>query len=319
MGKRKTTEQFKEEMFVINPNIEVIEEYINSTTKILVKDKSCNHEWKSIPLNLLCGHGCPECALLNKFKDRTGETNYNKVNEKMEIINYINQNDINVKFEDGIIVKHKTYNSFKLGTIINPYHKFVFNIGYLGEGKYHVDYSKLKYNKQFMTWKSMLTRCYNENQKLKTPTYKYCVADKSWHNFQNFATWYEKNYYEINNEIMALDKDILCKGNKIYSPETCVFVPQKINSLFTKCDKARGKYPIGVYFDDDNGKFISTCRNTLLNNKVYLGSYSDQNEAFQRYKVYKEKHIKEVADYYKDKIPKKLYDSMYRYEVDIDD
>lgn len=36
-------------------------------------------------------------------------------------------------------------------------------------------------------------------------------------------------------------------------------------------------------------------------------------------KLHKEQHIKEVAEYYKGKIPKKLYDAMYRYEVDIND
>ena len=42
-------------------------------------------------------------------------------------------------------------------------------------------------------------------------------------------------------------------------------------------------------------------------------------EAFKSYKTFKEKYIKQVADEYKDKIPKKLYDAMYRYEVEITD
>ena len=40
---------------------------------------------------------------------------------------------------------------------------------------------------------------------------------------------------------MCLDKDIFCKGNKLYSRCTCIFVPQRINLLFTKSDKSRGK------------------------------------------------------------------------------
>ena len=61
-----------------------------------------------------------------------------------------------------------------------------------------------------------------------------CSVYEGWHNFQNFAKWYEDNYYEIEEEQMHLDKDILVKGNKVYSPDTCVFVPETINGLFVK-------------------------------------------------------------------------------------
>ena len=70
--------------------------------------------------------------------------------------------------------------------------------------------------------------------------------------------WIENNYYEIEGETMCLDKDILCKGNKIYSRDTCVFVPQRINSLFTKCDNARGDNPIGVE-DLPSGNYRAYC------------------------------------------------------------
>jgi hypothetical protein len=319
MRKTKTIEQFKEEMFKVNPNIKILGEYVNSTTKILVSGKICNHTWYSIPLNLLGGSGCPECARLNKIINKTGEINYNKNNEKMEIIKYIDKCNIDVEFEDGSVVKNRTYNSFKSGNIISPYCKIIYNIGYIGEGDYNIDYSKLKYNKRFMTWKGILSRCYNENNRHKTPTYKDCKVCEEWLNFQNFAQWYDESFYQIDNEIMALDKDILYKGNKIYSLETCCFVPQTINSLFTKCDKSRGDYPIGVYFDGNTKKFISSCRNTLLNKKIYLGDFLNPTDAFYKYKIYKEKHIKEIANNYRNQIPEKLYNSMYNWVVEITD
>ena len=135
------------------------------------------------------------------------------------------------------------------------------------------------------------------------------------------AEWIEENFYEIPGETMCLDKDILCKGNKVYSRETCIFVPQRINSLFTKRNKARGKDPIGVY-QLPSGNYMASCKDG--NGKsVYLGVYSTKKEAFKIYKEYKENVIKETIDSYEGKIPEPFYSklrtAMYNYEVEIYD
>ena len=133
--------------------------------------------------------------------------------------------------------------------------------------------------------------------------------------------WIDENYYEIPGEEMCLDKDILCKGNKIYSRETCIFVPQRINKLFTKSDKARGKNPIGV-IELPSGNYRVQC-NDENGVPVKLGTYRTKEEAFQVYKQYKEKVIKEVIDSYEGKIPEPHYSrlktAMYNYEVEITD
>ena len=116
---------------------------------------------------------------------------------------------------------------------------------------------------------------------------------------------------------MMLDKDILCKGNKIYDEEHCVFVPQCINKLFTKRQLHRGQYPIGVAYDLNSNIYIARCNTD--GKSIYLGSYNTPYEAFIKYKTYKEKHIKILAERYKDKIPIKLYDAMCAYEVEITD
>ena len=120
---------------------------------------------------------------------------------------------------------------------------------------------------------------------------------------------------------MELDKDILFKHNKIYSPKTCVFVPQAINKLFVKRDNDRGDSPIGT--TPVNGKYVVHCNlinpETGKSKRKYFGYYETQEKAFEVYKYYKEKNIKEVADYYKDKIPERLYNAMYNYIVEIDD
>ena len=144
---------------------------------------------------------------------------------------------------------------------------------------------------------------------------------EEWCNFQNFAKWYENNYYEVESEVMNLDKDILVKHNKIYSPDTCIFVPHRINTLFIKRQNDRGESVIGTNLY--KGKYRVHCH--MINPKTgkskeeYLGYYDSQEKAFEIYKYYKERNIKEVADYYKSLIPQKLYDALYDYEVEITD
>lgn len=247
--------------------------------------------------------------------ERLGETRYNNFGSKMKIVDYINATNIVVEFQDGHRAKvHTKYGEFKRGEISNPYDKTVYDIGYLGEGKYR----GRKHKKIYNAWLDMLQRCYNPYYLDKCPTYRDCVVCDEWHNFQNFAQWYEENYYEINNQRMCLDKDILSKGNKVYSPQTCVFVPNNINVLFVKRDNDRGKYPIGVTWRKDRGKFSSRCNDAHGTYKP-LGCYDTIEDAFNAYKTFKEKIIKQVADEYKHLIPQRLYEAMYNYEIEIND
>ena len=255
--------------------------------------------------------------------DRIGEENINNFGSKMIIVGYRKWNDVDVYFpEYNWTARNVQYNNFKNRQVKCPYEKIYYGIGYIGEGKYKVSENG-KLTKCYKVWRNMLERCYDKKYHEKRPTYINCEVDDKWLCFQNFAKWYYDNYYEIENETMCLDKDILHKGNKIYSPNTCVFVPEKINLLFTKRDKTRGNYPIGVCCYKRDKKFMAYCNiydcKENKTKKIYLGYYDNPQKAFEVYKKFKEKHIKEVAEYYKDQIPKKLYDALYNYEVDIND
>ena len=253
--------------------------------------------------------------------DRTGEENYNNFGTLMKIIEYTDCHNVIIEFQDKYNVKiHTDYRNFEKGNIVNPYDKSVFKVGYVGEGKY----SRTKTPKIYDTWFGMMRRCYDPYFLDKNPAYIDCYVCELWHCLQNFGKWYEKNYYEYENEKMHLDKDILIKGNKIYSPVTCVFVPQRINALFIKRKNDRGEYPIGVHYRKDNDNFQSSCQIIKENGKkkiIHLGSFPLNRpfQAFYAYKAFKENYIKEVADEYKNLIPQKLYDAMYRYEVEIND
>ena len=259
---------------------------------------------------------------INKI-DRTGEKGINTFGGKMVIIGYRNVHDIDIYFpEYDWTAKNKEYKSFKKGNIKCPYDKSVYGIGYIGEGKYKMRENGKK-TRCYQTWYGMIERCYDEKLHEKQPTYKGCTVCNEWHNFQNFAKWYEENYYQIDGERMHLDKDILVKGNKIYSPDTCIYVPQTINSLFIKRDSKRGESAIGTSYHKRDKKYQAYCN--LFNSEVgkskyeYLGRYNTQEEAFGVYKYYKEKNIKELADYYFGRIPEKLYQALYNYEVEISD
>lgn len=171
-------------------------------------------------------------------------------------------------------------------------------------------------NKCFKNWSNIINRCYNKDYHKTHPTYINCHVCDKWMNFYNFAKWHEENYKPEFMKDFELDKDILVKGNKIYSPETCCFVPSEINKLFTKSDKARGEYPIGVR-KTKNNTFVSRYKNKGV--KIHIGTFKTPEEAFNAYKIAKEKHIKEIADKWKSQITERVYQAMYNYKVDIKD
>lgn len=243
---------------------------------------------------------------------RVGETNINNQGELMTIIKYNGANDLYVKFEKTNKIKKGSYKEFKNGHLSDNYYPSVFGVGYIGDTT--VSEGNRKVKASYRTWANIVSRCYNKKYQDKRPTYIGCSMCEEWLCYANFEKWYNENYYQIEESRMELDKDILKKGNKIYSPETCVFVPQRINTLFTKRNNNRGKYPIGVTYSKKGKKFAPQVQGYK-----WLGYYNTVEEAFEVYKVNKEKLIKKIADEFKDKIPTRLYEALYSYEVEITD
>lgn len=164
---------------------------------------------------------------------------------------------------------------------------------------------------EYYTWKNMFKRCYSPTYQLTKPSYKGCIVCKDWWDYNSFITW----YYENKIESFELDKDILIKGNKIYGPETCCFVPREINILFAKSNTLRGILPIGVRLVKNKYRAFIYQNNKFL----HLGYYNTSQEAFNAYKLAKENHIKNMADKWKAQISKNVYDAMYNYIVEIND
>lgn len=251
--------------------------------------------------------------------ERVGEVSYNSMGSKMEIIRYGGASDITVRFENGYTVNN-SYDSFKRGEISNPYDITESGIGYHGEGKYKTKIN-YKHTEQYSVWKAILQRCYDEEHRARCPSYLGCTISPEWYNFQVFAKWYDDNIYYVDGSRMNLDKDILFKHNKIYSPLTCVFAPSRINTLFTKREASRGLYPIGTYLSHRKGRkdeFKAMCRDGSTK-RVDLGGFPTPELAFSAYKVYKEALIKTIANLYKLLIPNNLYLAMINYKVEITD
>lgn len=125
----------------------------------------------------------------------------------------------------------------------------------------------------YQKWKDMLKRCYSENYQRKYSTYKGCTVCNEWLTFSNFKAWMETQDWQGN----QLDKDILFEGNKLYSPETCVFVDSSVNSFLLDCAARRGEYPIGVHWDKRINKYVAQVR--VNNKRKHLGCFNDPNDA----------------------------------------
>lgn len=118
------------------------------------------------------------------------------------------------------------------------------------------------------------------------PEYEGCSVCKEWWNYSNYKLWYDEHRVEIKSfdASFEVDKDILIKGNKVYSPETVCFVPKVVNSLFTNGKKNRGDYPLGVYYDKDKKKYVANM--SFGGRNIKLGTFDTVNDAFNKYKNY---------------------------------
>lgn len=229
----------------------------------------------------------------------------------MKIIACRNKGSIDVEFLDDYhyIKRNVAYINFKKGQVKNPFDRTMFGIGMLGVGNYKARENDKLMSKEYKTWNNMLIRCYDQKEKLKHEAYyDICMVCEKWHNYQNFAEWYTNNYYQVGTERMHLDKDILYPGNKLYSPETCLIVLQRINMLFLNKSNKRG-LPNGI---------IRVKRGYLAKyNQKELGIFNTIDEAFFYYAKAKEMKIQEVAQDYRNVIPAKLYAALMDYRVNI--
>lgn len=235
-----------------------------------------------------------------------------KTNEgsRLTVTEYINSKKVLISFNDKYAHSvFTTSNTIRNGGIKNPYHPSVCGVGYFGVGKFKATNNGKK-TKIYTSWHFMIQRCYTD--KPRYSNYKDCTVCDEWLNFQTYAIWAESNGL-ING--FEVDKDLLVKGNRVYSPSTCVVVPHEVNVVILGANGNRGDLPIGVDFNKNKYR-VRLNKDGVL---VEIGYFDDVDTAFMAYKHEKEIYIKEVADRWRSVISRRAYQALIDWRVGIDD
>lgn len=160
---------------------------------------------------------------------------------ELEVVEYVDALNVRVKFLATGYETIALADMIRRGGVKDRLAPSVCGVGYVGEGRFKPSIDG-KQTKIYSTWSSMITRCYNKNNQTRQPTYIGCSVCEEWHNFQNFAKWMNEMDYEGK----QLDKDIKIKGNKVYSPNTCMFVSHSENLVEARAKQYILVSPDGV-------------------------------------------------------------------------
>lgn len=160
----------------------------------------------------------------------------------------------------------------------------------------------------YLKWNGMLYRCYSKKFHLKQPSYASCSTVEEWHRFTSFRTWMEKQDWEGK----ELDKDLLIRGNKIYGPDTCLFISKSVNSFLVERQNHRGQWPIGVSWQAREGKFAAQCNEFLTGKRKHLGYYQNPDDAHRAWLEYKKCQIKDLIEQEQDPIVAKALFERYQ-------
>lgn len=216
------------------------------------------------------------------------------------ILEYKNAKEVLVKFNNTGNTAWFTASNISVGRIYDCMAPIAGG-GFIGVGPYS---AKGNY-KAYHHWHQMLIRCSSDEHKFRNYFDKEIVDE--WLCFQVFAPWAESQVgFDKLKPKWQLDKDILVQGNKIYGPDTCCFIPHRINSLVIKSN------PEGFWSEKDNRWYFSYRE--YDSTKVRKG-FINQEDGFAWYTVNKERVVKEVADLYKNELDSRVYEALYSWQV----
>ena len=235
------------------------------------------------------------------------------------IVEYANNRNVTVKFIDTDYTNTVCLNNINTGAIKDNFKATLYGVGMLGD-KYPTKVGR-KHTREYIVWSRMLERCYHENSRLENPSYIDCSVSDNFKDFTYFHEWCNEqigfNTYDDKNKSFEIDKDLLVKGNKLYSENTCIFLPKDVNVALTKSDRTRGDNVIGVNFHKASNKFQARLRK--VSKSIYLGIYNTEIEAFNAYKQAKESYLKHLAEKWKSQIDERAYNALMNYEGEITD
>ena len=249
------------------------------------------------------------------YKDCVGKVCKSLNSGDFKVLKYNNTKEVEIQFLKTGFEAVVQLGHIKNGYVKDPYSPSVYGVGVLG-AKYP---STIKgvITKEYTLWSNMLKRCYSDSYKKKQPTYKDCAVSENFKSYEYFYEWCNEQI-GFDNEGWQLDKDLLIKGNKVYSEYSCVFLPREINQVLVKRESSRGEHLIGVSWDKRDKAFVAQVSKNK-GKREYLGYFKTEIEAFNTYKDAKESFVKEQAEKWKGKIDERAYNALMNYTVEITD
>ena len=252
-------------------------------------------------------------------KDCVGKVCKSLNSGEFKLLKYNNSYSVEIQFINTGFETSVRLGQVKSGSIKDPYSPSVYGIGIVGT-KYLITINGVP-TKEYVLWKRMLERCYSDSFKKKRPTYEGCEVSNNFKSYEYFYEWCNSQIgfsVDGNGNPFHLDKDLLVKGNKVYSEDSCVFIPQEVNSLLIKRAASRGEHLIGVCWSKTHKAFKAQVGRGKGRSEP-LGYFNTELEAFNAYKQAKESFIKEQAEKWKGKIDERAYKALMNYTVNIDD
>ena len=249
------------------------------------------------------------------YKDCVGKVCKSNLSGDFKIVKYNDYENVEIQFLNTCFKTVAILNHIRNGKVKDPYSPSVYEVGITGT-KYQPKINGVN-TKEYDLWHSMLERCYSDTYKKKYPTYESCEVSDNFKSYEYFYEWCNKQI-GFSNKDWHLDKDLLVKGNKVYSESTCVFLPQEMNKILTKSTATRGKHLIGVSWSKTNRAFKAQV-NKNKGKREYLGIFNTEVEAFNAYKQAKESFVKEQAEKWKGEIDHRAYNALMKYQVEITD
>ena len=249
------------------------------------------------------------------YKDCVGKVFKSLNSGDFKIVKYNDSYNVEIQFLKTGYEMVARLGHIKSGGVKDPYSPSVYGVGITGT-KYPSRVNGVL-TKEYKLWTSMLERCYNDAYKKQRPTYEGCEVSDNFKYYEYFYEWCHKQI-GFGNQGWHLDKDLLTKGNKVYSEGSCVFIPSEINTLLIKRAASRGEHLIGVSWHSKNKAFVARVAKNK-GKQEYLGSFKTELEAFKAYKKAKESFVKEQANKWKDEIDDRASNALMNYQVEIDD
>lgn len=248
-----------------------------------------------------------------------GQKYTSKLGEVYEVVEYNSANKgVVIKFESTGNLMTCSAKEVKNGSVKNTMQKNVFGVACFGVGPWKAKVNG-KFLPEYQLWIGLMTRIYHEPTLKDHPTYRSASICDEWHNFQNFAAWCQSQVgfltKQANSKSFALDKDLLVPNNKVYSSETCCFLPNHINVALKGRQSEKGEQiPSGVYWHKASNSYTASANK---NGKQYhLGCFATPEYAKVVFRKFKTEYLQELAEQYKDQISEAAYLALKNINLD---